>query len=253
MKPLLYLLPAFIVMLNGCAKDSGANPDNQQDTSLKVKTITENISRPPSDVISNDIFSLKYDNQERLINMKSDNTRIIFEYNNNIIRKTTYRFGNDTSYIDFYFNQVSHLLDSTFLTYKGSIYIKRSIYSYDSENMREKEIVIEKDEYGERSDTGFYTYDQKGNLLSIITSGGIYINYTYSDSANFYNTADMINPDRIKSPNLLIAYSWAANAASHVDSRSNYEFDDHHRISQIIDTVYPKGDMWVQTTSYTYY
>jgi len=263
-KVLLYLISVVIILFNSCTKNAGPDAGNRPDTSLKVKTLTEDYrlwTNYGSDQNPHTVFILEYDAENKLIKMKSDSVNIDFEYSNNIIKKNTYtlsRYGDySEQHINYYFNNISLLLDSSISVTEGTVdtAIVRSVYFYNSENKRELEIITSTDIYRTIIDTGFYKYDNNGNLFSRTRpSYPYYEENTYYDSVNFHNSADMIYPDRINNPNLLKEYNSAFNSVFGGIERFSYKFDSNHRISVITDSgSYTMSPPWIFTQSFTYY
>jgi hypothetical protein len=261
-KVLLYLTPTVIILFNSCTKNGGADAGNQPDTSLKVKTLTEDVIYRYGIENLHRVYILEYNAQNRLIKMKSDSSNIDFEYTNNIIRKNSYTLytnGYIKERITCYFNNVSGLLDSSETVSEGIVdsAIVRSAYFYNAENMREQEIITTINyTHGTRTiDTAFYKYDNNGNLFTLTWPDKPYWweeKNIYYNSANFYNSADMIYPDRIKNKNLLKEYTLSTYTAG--TERFSYKFDSHHRISVITDSaIYNHFPPYVATRSFTYY
>jgi len=257
----LFITLAVIVLLNSCTKDSGLNANNTPDTSLKVKTLTEDVV--DSFNMANNthtVFTLSYDGEDRLIKMESENYNIDFEYGNNIIKKNIYEKGQPAQHFYYYFKNDLLLDSSVVITESSPGDTMHATYIYNEQGQLEQEIDIVKDNVSDKDSFVYeYTYDSRGNLTGYLAnaSWGYYGSgsYTYSDSANFSNSADMIYPDKIYSPNLLekaSSDSWVPGSGS-IDSYYKYKFDNNHRIVEIIRSdIFSTGYVFTFTTSYTY-
>lgn len=254
--PLLIIF--IVVLINSCSKSTDTIHNNQPDTSLLVKTLTEDfVHVDDPDDSWHYVYTLHYDNQNRLIKMESDSEHINFIYSNNIIEKDIYPKTNPPQRIYYYYKNA--LLDSSvIITESSPADTGYTTYNYDSENklIHKKEISTEF--YGRDTFSYTYTYDNKGNLINeyVTYSYGFYssADLVYSDSANFSNSADIIYPDQIRSPNLLKSYFsdyWVPMSGG--STYYEYEFDNYHRIIKVSSSYDDHGNVFNDVYSYTYY
>src|SRR4030095_4592114 len=120
---ILFIIAVFI---NSCSKGTDKGPDNSADTSLKVKRVTRDfLDLYDPSYNTHSVYTLYYDDQDRLIRMESDSTNINFEYNNNVIQKDIYPNSNSAQHIYYYFN--SSITESS----PDTIH---NVYTYNSKN-----------------------------------------------------------------------------------------------------------------------
>jgi hypothetical protein len=188
-----------------------------------VKTLTEDFTGTNVTPYHN-VSIFFYDDLNRISDITSDSANIDLEYSNGLIIKNIRYKNFSPRHIYYYFNKAS-LLDSSVSITESFTDTLHIIYTYNSNNQVTQSVERTISNTGNITELIYkYEYDEKGNP-SIVT-GYFDINnfdsettYTYSDSTNFTNSADMLYPDRIKSADLLKT----SNFRSHVQGSFHHK------------------------------